>query len=242
MSEKMYHGGIPAPEDLLRRTPGQLRRALGGYFQALDAGKDAAALYRTGFRLLRMAENLDSLEGVFPRLADDDIVGFCRQVMERSEYPAELLGLTLAFRCDKVSHIIAMDAALLERLLLNLLSNAFGATPRGGTVTLEVRLERETVLLSLSDTGAGMEPDAPPRGLGLGLPICRSIAREHGGALVLTAREGGGTAATVSLPNRRAAGHAPERYEAELLGGFNRTLAELSDVLPEQAYVQRFLD
>lgn len=239
MSEEMYHEGIPG--DLLRRTPGQLRRALGGFFQALDAEKDAAVLYRAGFRLLRMAENLDSLEGIFARPVDDDIVGFCRQVMERAEYPAELLGLTAAFRCDKVSHIIAMDAPLLERLLLNLLSNAFRATPRGGAVVLEVRVERETVLLSLSDTGRGMEPDAPPQGLGLGLPICRSIVREHGGALVLTDREGGGTAATVSLPNRRAPGRG-QKYEVELLGGFNRTLAELSDVLPEQAYTQRFLD
>ena len=54
---------------------------------------------------------------------------------------------------------------------------------------------------------------------------------------------GKGTTVTVSLPNRRS----PQRLGTalplvELSGGFNRTLVELSDVLPKQAFTQKYLD
>ena len=80
------------------------------------------------------------------------------------------------------------------------------------------------------------------RGLGLGLPICRRIAQEHGGSLILTSRDGGGTMAAVSLPNRRAGVRETGAYTVRLDGGYSRALVELADVLPGQAFEQKFLD
>lgn len=225
---------------------------------------NAAVLCQSYYRILRLADNLsDASEPERPEgagLVSDDIIEICRSVIDRARVPAELLGIQLDLRCGKDSHIIAVDGERIERLLLNLLSNSFKFIGTGEKrVSLEVRVESDYVYLILSDTGRGIpshlldtvfdrcrQPgrlDPPPHGLGLGLPICQRIAREHGGSLALASEEGKGTTVTVSLPNRRG----PQRLGTalplmELSGGFNRTLVELSDALPRQAFTQKYLD
>lgn len=225
---------------------------------------NAAVLCQSYYRILRLANNLsDASEPERPAdagLVNDDIVEICRSVMDRARVPAELVGIRLEFRCGKSGHIIAVDGERIERLLLNLLSNSFKFIGTGDKrISLEVRVEADYVYLVLSDTGRGIpsqmldtvfdrcrQPgrlDPPPHGLGLGLPICQRIAREHGGSLALASEEGKGTVVTVSLPNRRV----PQRLGTalplvELSGGFNRTLVELSDALPKQAFTQKYLD
>ena len=85
-------------------------------------------------------------------------------------------------------------------------------------------------------------PDTLPFGLGLGLPICRRIAQEHAGSILLTSEEGKGTAVTVSLPNKRSPIQELSTYKIDYAGGFNRTLVELADALPRQAFAQKHLD
>lgn len=225
--------------------------------------RDAAVLCQSYYRILRLANNLSDaahLDGPSTaRLCNGDIVGLCRDVLRRAELPAQLLGIQLSFQCEKTSHIIAMDGDRLESLLLNLLSNAFKFIRKEEKlVQLEIRIGREWVELALSDTGSGIAPDLletvfdrylhtqrldpPPHGLGLGLPICRRIAQEHGGRLVLTSAVGEGTTVTVSLPNRKLREQTLGTFQADLSGGFNRTLVELADALPREAFTQKYMD
>lgn len=224
---------------------------------------DAAVLCQSYYRILRLTNNLsDASEPERPEgtgMRNDDIVGLCRTVMERAETAAGLLGIRLDFRCARTSQIIAMDSDRIQRLLLNLLSNSFKFIGEGEKrVALEVRIEPDHVYLTLSDTGRGIPDellstvfdrcrqtrrlDPPPHGLGLGLPICQRIAREHGGSLALASREGKGTIVTVSLPNRRVPQRVRTSLPMDLTGGFNQTLMELSDALPRQAFTQKYLD
>lgn len=270
-----------ALDGVLQQVSGQLRLSLGNIHSALvrlappearDGDRktdlDAAVLCQSYYRILRLTNNLaDAAEAGRPqavKLRNGDIAAFCRGVMERAEAPAELLGIRTGFRCEKRGHIIAMNEERLERLLLNLLSNAFKfIRPDEKKVTLELKVEREFVRLVLTDTGVGMTPaelataydrcrlterqDPPPHGLGLGLPICRRIAAEHGGTILLTSTPGVGTTATVSLPNRKLPQQAGTQLPAALLlpdiyGGFNKTLVELSDALKRDAFTQKYLD
>jgi len=98
------------------------------------------------------------------------------------------------------------------------LNNAIKFTPDGGTVTLSERREGADVVLTVSDTGAGIEPDFLPHvfdrfrqqdpastrehgGLGLGLSIVRHLVRQHGGSIeAASAGEGRGAVFTVTLP------------------------------------------
>lgn len=228
---------------------------------------DAAVLSQSYYRILRLTNNLaDAAEAERSgdiKLKNGDIVEVCRAVMERAEQPAEMLGIRLEFRCEKQTHIILMNRDRLERALLNLLSNAFKFIRADEkTVALELKFEREFVRLVLTDTGVGMTPEElatafdrcmltgrqepPPHGLGLGLPICRRIAAEHGGTILLTSTAGVGTAVTVSLPNRKSSIQQLSAALAipppDIYGGFNKTLVELSDALKKEAFTQRYLD
>lgn len=281
MSEKFFEEGTGERElnGVLQQVSGQLRLSLGNIHGALarlappeardgdtKTDLDAAVLCQSYYRILRLTNNLaDAAEAgraAGAGLENGDVVGLCQSVMERAELPAELLGIRTEFRCEKRAHIAAINRERLERMLLNLLSNAFKfIRPDEKLVVLEVKVEREFVRLALTDTGVGMTPEElstafdrcrlsgrqepPPHGLGLGLPICRRIAAEHGGTMLLTSTPGEGTTVTVSLPNRKL----PQRTSTQLpigavdiYGGFNRTLVELSDALSRNAFTQKYLD
>jgi len=104
------------------------------------------------------------------------------------------------------------DAVRLRRVLGNLVANAIAHTPRGGAVTLRAAPEGGRVTISVSDTGAGMEPEiaehaferfvkAPgSRGSGLGLSIAKDIVDAHGGEIRLESSPGAGTTVRLSLP------------------------------------------
>jgi len=130
--------------------------------------------------------------------------------------------------------VVAGDPVQLDRVLLNLLTNAVKFTPRGGDVRLAVRPEGGDVVLEVEDTGMGIPErdqerlftrffratnavDAAVPGTGLGLLIVRSIVEHHDGDLHLRSQEGVGTVVTVRLPRQRGssapapAGPAPAR-------------------------------
>ena len=227
---------------------------------ALD--ENAAILTRNFFRLHRLSGNLEEAANFdapsMTALKNDDIIGLCAAVTQRAQYAAKLLGLTLEWKSERSSHIIALDAQRIERLLLNLLSNSFKFTPAGGNVTVEVLVLPRQVEICVSDSGCGISsekmetlfdryrsmnyPDGTPRGLGLGLPICRKIAQDHGGALVVLSEEGKGTRVTASLENRKSAVIEMNTWTVDYSGGFNRTLLELSDALPRQAFESKMMD
>lgn len=119
------------------------------------------------------------------------------------------------------SVLIRGDAARLCRAISNLLSNAVKFSPSGGTVRLGTRLSSENEFtLSVADDGIGINPQDIERimepfeqadnsisrsyeGMGLGLPLARSVVRHHGGELSLASTPGQGTTATISLPGER---------------------------------------
>lgn len=225
--------------------------------------RNAAVFTQSYFRLHRVVGNLTAAAelaetGRFPGLSNDDIVGVVRSVCERAEPLFREEGVTLTFASDVSGEIIAMDADRIERLLLNLLSNALKFTPKGGAVAVRVRTTVSRVLVSVSDTGCGIAPDKlehvfdrfldagamdpPSHGVGLGLALCRRIAEGHGGSIVAESPEGGGAVFTVSLPRERSPVTRLRQPELEYAGGFNRTLLELSDALGTAAFTHRFLD
>lgn len=215
-----------------------------------------ALLNQSYYQLLRLAGNLSMAELLdgehyLRKRENGDIVVFCRELAEQVGLLAEEQGVTVQFSCAAQSCVIAYDAHLMERLLLNLFSNALKFTDPGGKVTLTVQVHKSDVLLSVEDTGCGMAPemmsvlfdrylhsermDPRPHGLGLGLPLCRAIAEAHGGRIFGESKLGKGTKITVSLPNERGlVQHVRESFD--YAGGFDHVLLELSDALNTRAY------
>jgi signal transduction histidine kinase len=114
------------------------------------------------------------------------------------------------------------DPVKLRQMLVNLLSNAVKFTPAGGTVTVGAAVEGGAVVLSVADTGIGIDAGDIARvmqpyvqlhsafvrtrhpGLGLGLPIVKHLAELHGATLQLTSAPGEGTTVTIRFPPERS--------------------------------------
>lgn len=262
--------------EVLPNVSAQLRSSMANVFAAANRlapaeareadpmlDKNAAILTMSCHQMLRLVGNLSAaselVQGGRFRLRNDDIVGFCHALCERAEPLFALRGVALRFSASHESHVIAFNAPMLERALLNLLSNALKFTPEGGTVSVRVKCGERHVQLTVADTGRGIEPErlahiferyldtdrldpAPPHGLGVGLSLCRRIAQGHGGMLVAESAVGKGTAFTLSLPNARSTDLSLSDRRFDYAGGFDHVLMELSDALPSRAFLQKYLD
>jgi signal transduction histidine kinase len=103
----------------------------------------------------------------------------------------------------------------IERVLFNLVTNALRHTPSDGSVAVNVARRENEVLVSVEDTGSGLEPEAVSRmferfwradrarsqaGMGLGLAIARGLVEAHGGRIWAENRDGGGARVSFTLP------------------------------------------
>lgn len=124
--------------------------------------------------------------------------------------------------------IVNVDSLMIQRALVNLVSNAIKYSPYGGTAEITVQVENDAVLVCVSDTGLGIAPEDfdklfdvgqriitsevkknKIKGSGLGLFIVRSVARWHGGDAWIESELGKGSRFFFSIPLR----------DANLIGG-----------------------
>jgi PAS domain S-box-containing protein len=142
--------------------------------------------------------------------------------------------VTYTRRPGDASLTVFADREKVQQILVNLLANAMKFTPAGGAVDLDWRLEEESVLIRVRDTGPGIPPDkieqifepfvqlrspgsVPTGGTGLGLPISRDLARAMGGEVTASSTFGVGSVFTVTLPLRKRASNA--KLSAPKTGG-----------------------
>lgn len=136
---------------------------------------------------------------------------------------AEAKGLTLTREIPTLRQHVTGDAARIQQVVWNILTNAVKFTPRGGRVSVAVSETPSRVRITVTDTGQGIEPDQIPHvferyrqadsspsrrhgGLGLGLALVKHFVEMHGGTVDLRSEgRGTGTRCTVSLPASQAA-------------------------------------
>jgi signal transduction histidine kinase len=132
--------------------------------------------------------------------------------------------VTLGRRIQPDVPPIIADPQQLEQVLINLYLNAVDAMLDGGTLTVgaEQGSDKQTTVIRVTDTGRGMTADEVHRifqpfytantktGLGLGLPICERIIKNHGGRIEVQSEPGKGTTFKVILP-LTASGESPSR-------------------------------
>ena len=145
-------------------------------------------------------------------LTADLVAGF-RSAMERA-------GLRLETDLPPIGTPVHVDRDMWEKIVLNLLSNAFKFT-LAGAITVRLAASPTEVVLTVTDTGVGVPPEELPRlferfhrvagqqsrsfeGSGIGLALVQELVRLHGGTIALEPSEIGAVF-TVSLPAQRVA-------------------------------------
>jgi len=154
------------------------------------------------------------------KMAAVDIPALLRGVVERFTPQAAAAGVSLRIEAGQLPQLIG-DGDRLAQVFNNLTDNALKFTPPGGQILLQAGVEESLMVVLVTDTGAGIPPEALARifdrfyqvdpsrrggehhGSGLGLAIASEIVQAHGGSIEATSQVGEGTTFRVRLPLSR---------------------------------------
>ncbi len=150
---------------------------------------------------------------------EDDFIAFVKEVAESFRDFADRRHIKFIFLSHIDSYYTAFDKDKIERILFNLLSNAFKFTGQDGQITLEVHkvVSKNEIVLSVADTGIGMTQEEQDKifdqffqakshasimnqGTGIGLSITKEFVRLHEGLISVESTYGKGSIFNVSLP------------------------------------------
>ena len=140
-----------------------------------------------------------------------DVVRLVDETAQFASLSARATGVTLRTRMRVAKAWVLGDTERLRQALLNLVLNAMQAMGAGGVLTLGAHVAAGRVVITVRDTGRGMDADTLARatepffttrsnGTGLGLAVVREVADAHGARFTMTSRPGRGTRACLTIP------------------------------------------
>ena len=223
----------------------------------------AAVCRRAAYRLLRLQGHLrDYAASLTDELSlareKTEFCGFVNAIFEKAESLCAELGVTLRCELPPRQFFGWIDPKRLEQAILELLSNALKYTTPGGEIVMALSRREQTALLTLTG-GAALDAaalsaafsqfsavsplDDGRRGVGLGLPLARTIVQLHGGRLLLDRRA---DTAMVCLSLPLSAPGGPPRLKSpmripETSDPRRAALVALSDILPPEIFDPRDL-
>jgi len=178
-------------------------------------------IHRNGLRLLKLVNALldfSRIEAgrVSAKYEATALDQFTRDLASTFRSATERAGIELLVECDPLGEPVYVDREMWEKVVLNLLSNAFKFTLEG-SITVRLRREGAVAKLEVSDTGVGMPEADLPRvferfyraetsggrsieGTGIGLALVQELVKLHGGAIEAESELGKGSTFTVSIP------------------------------------------
>lgn len=157
-------------------------------------------------------------------LSQADFVLFIKEVLESFNDLSERKQIKLVFKSQLKSFYTSFDQDKIERVLFNLLSNAFKFTPVGGTIALELEknnqfgsIPESLLIIKVSDTGIGISATDKEKifdrffqidttasilnqGSGIGLSIAKEFVKMHGGNITVQSELGSGSSFIIQLP------------------------------------------
>lgn len=210
------------------RTPltlmlGPLEEVLSG-LRPEDKLRDQLQLaHRNGTRLLRLVNSLLDFSRIEAGRATasyqpTDLGHFTSEIASSFRSAMQRAGLTFEIKCDELPEPVHVDPEMWEKIVLNLLSNAFKFTFEGTVrVAIGSSADGKLAMLTVSDTGTGIPESELPKlfdrfhriegargrsfeGSGIGLALVNELAKLHGGKITAESTVGVGTTFTVALP------------------------------------------
>jgi two-component system sensor histidine kinase GlrK len=193
-----------------------------------------AILRENGMKLQRLIENLLSFsawqaKSVGLEISEFKLRPLIKSVLENQQLTLVAQRVRLDVHVEDLTTLA--DRGKVRLILDNLLSNAVKFTPRGGTIAIHVRGEREQLVLDVMDSGPGIPPEERNRifeafyqgktpqgghvkGTGIGLSVVTEFVNAHAGSIEILEAKAGGAHFRVRLPMRQAATPREKAYAA----------------------------
>jgi len=178
-------------------------------------------VHRSSLRLLKLVNSLldfSRIEAgrVRARYQPTELGAFTADLASSFRSLVEKAGLTLTVDCPPLAQPVYVDRELYEKVVFNLLSNAFKFTLEG-EIRVSLSVEGAWARLTVADTGTGIPESELPHlferfhrvlgahgrsyeGSGIGLALVQELVKLHGGSVAVSSRLAEGSAFTVSLP------------------------------------------
>lgn len=177
------------------------------------------------YRLLRLVNNLIDITKIDSGYYDInmghyDIVKIVEDITVSVAQYIEGKGLSFEFDTDIEEKVIVCDPDQIERIMLNLISNAIKFTKPGGKISIYIKDKGSSITISVKDTGIGIPKEKQKviferfrqidksltrehEGSGIGLSLVKSLVEMHNGTISLISRPGCGSEFIVELPVNR---------------------------------------
>jgi PAS domain S-box-containing protein len=212
-------------------------------------------VHRNALRLLKLVNSLLDFSRIEAGRASAnfepvDLAALTRDLASNFRSACERAGLNLALDCPALPRQAFVDRDMWEKIVLNLLSNAFKFTFEG-EIGVALKAEGDEVVLTVRDTGVGIPQAEIPRlferfhriensrsrsheGSGIGLALVLELVKTHGGHIDARSEEGKGSAFRVSIPFGGAHLHeiGPRRERAAATARANAYVEEALSWLP----------
>lgn len=178
---------------------------------------------QNSFRLLRLVNNLidtTKIDAGYVEYVPEnhDIVSFIKSIANSVSSLAKEKEIELTFNSEVEEKVIAFDLDKMERIILNLMSNAIKFNNPGGKIQVFVDSNDEFTQVHIKDTGIGIPGDKlsyvferfkqvqdrltkVSEGSGIGLTLVKSLVEMHGGKIEVKSTLGEGAEFTVKIPN-----------------------------------------
>ncbi|WP_414755318.1 ATP-binding protein [Anabaena sp. CCY 9910] len=196
--------------------------------------QEMTLIHRNGLRLLKLVNTLLDFSRIEAGRVQavyepTDLSTFTAELASIFRSAIEQAGLQFTVTCEPLPELVYVDRQMWEKIILNLLSNAFKFT-FSGAIALTLRQIQHQVEITVTDTGIGIPQAELPHlferfhrvegargrtqeGSGIGLALVQELVRLHGGQVQADSREGLGTTFTITVPMGTA--HLPpERIQA----------------------------
>ncbi|MBU3189495.1 PAS domain-containing protein [Clostridium bowmanii] len=223
---------------------------------SLDDKKNSIIKYiesikQNSYRLSKLINNivdLSKIEAGFYKLnlSNNNIVPIVEDIVMSITNIADIRGLNIIFDTDTEENIIACDPEAINRIVLNLISNAIKFSDMGDEIFVTIVNKNEFVEISVKDNGIGIEDknldmifdrfkqvdkslSKNSEGTGIGLSLVKSIVELHGGSIHVESDFGKGSKFTVKLPSRRVLQES-KLYISKLPIKNQNIRVELSDI------------
>jgi PAS domain S-box-containing protein len=210
-------------------------------------------LHRNSLRLLRLVNALLDFSRIEAGRVQavyepTDLATFTAELASSFRSAIERAGMQLTIEAPPLKEPVYVDREMWEKIVLNLLSNAFKYTLEG-SIKVSLRESGEEIELSVSDTGAGIPEEEMPRlferfhrvagvegrtleGTGIGLALVQELVKLHGGNISVKSTAGKGSTFTVTIPS------GTEHLPKDRISGKRR---QASTALGANAYVEEAL-